>query len=191
MARGSHALRFVALVSAGALALHELRYRIGYGHEAEEAVAAQGHGYLSVAALGSALLAVAAACAFALAFRHGPVAPRSLGASWLSSSGALLLVYAVQEMAEGALSAGHPAGLAGVVSHGGWSALVLAAALGALISLALRGADEALALAAVAAPVPRLPRAPLAPAGPLARPAALLSSPLSRHLAGRAPPASC
>lgn len=195
MARGSHALRYAALVSAGALALHELRYRVGYGHEADAAVAEQGHGYLSLAALGSALLAVAAACAFALAFarnRRQAGSPRSFASSWLSASGALAGVYVIQELAEGALAGGHPDGLAGLVAHGGWSAFLFAAALGALVALALRGAHEALALVAVApARMPRRPRPPLGFGWPPSRLAGARPSPLSLHLAGRAPPASC
>ena len=193
MARGSHALRYAALVSAGALALHELRYRVGYGHEAEDAVASQGHGYLSLAALGSALLAVAAACAFALAFAHarrGAGPSRSFRRSWLSATGALAGVYVLQELAEGALAGGHPDGLAGLVGHGGWSAFLFAAALGALIAVAHRGAHETLRLAS-AGPALRRPRPPLAFSWPPARLATARRPPLSLHLAGRAPPVSC
>ena len=65
-------LRATALVTVAALALHELRYLIGYGGGTPEALSSQGHGYLPVAgALADALLVVAAA-----ARRARPPLPR-------------------------------------------------------------------------------------------------------------------
>src|SRR4051812_49537298 len=49
-------LRCFALLGAGALALHELRYLVAYGGDAGRALDEQGHGYLGTVA---ALVAVA------------------------------------------------------------------------------------------------------------------------------------
>lgn len=190
MARGSHGLRLAALLSAGALTLHELRYRAGYGHEAADAAAAQGHGYLSGAAAGAVLLAVAAACLFALALARprSAVEPRSFGASWLGATAGLACVYTLQELAEGALAHGHPAGLAGVVAHGGWWAYAFAALLGAVVALALRGARAALSLTAPAPPVARTSRRPQGRFSPHADVRVPRASLIAFNLAGRAPP---
>lgn len=194
MALRPHALRHAALVAAGALALHELRYRVGYGHEADAAVSAQGHGYLSWVAAVAVALALAVACAFALALvrRSGAGSPRGLARSWLGASSALAAIYGFQELLEGALVSGHPAGVAGLVGHGGWTAALFALALGGLIALAARGADQALGLAFESRPhtLPPPPFPPLA-----ARLAAAAAPPrlslLSLNLAGRAPPHPC
>ena len=188
---GAFHLRCFALLGAGALALHELRYLIAYGGDAGRALDEQGHGYLgTVAALVAvAVVASAATLVAALVRGRGPAArPRSWRVRWLGASGALLAIYAAQELAEGMLASGHPEGLVGVAGHGGWIAVALAAVLGAAVAALLRGAEVALERFGGAARAPRprppriaLPRAPLAvrprPAGALARPGA-----------GRAPP---
>jgi len=188
---GAFRLRCFALLGAGALALHELRYLIAYGGDAGRALDEQGHGYLgTVAALVAvAVVASAATLVAALVRGRGPAArPRSWRERWLGASGALLAIYAAQELAEGMLASGHPEGLVGVAGHGGWIAVALAAVLGAAVAALLRGAEVALERFGGAARAPRprppriaLPRAPLAvrprPAGALARPGA-----------GRAPP---
>ncbi|MEX2195227.1 MAG: hypothetical protein WD844_08060 [Thermoleophilaceae bacterium] len=198
MGRGSDLLRRAALIAAGAFALHELRYVVGYGGDAGTVAAEHGHAYLSWVEGAVLALVVAAGCAFVFAllveFRrlHGP-APRrpaeSLARSWLIYSAVLAGIYSLQELAEGALAHGHPVGLEGLAGHAGWTAYLLALAIGALVALALRGARDAIALAArprrsCAAP-PRLPLPPLRPALflPLPRPGVL-----ALNLAGRAPP---
>jgi len=184
-------LRCFALLGAGALALHDLRYLIAYGGDAGRALDEQRHGYLgTVAALVAvAVVAAVAALVAGLVRGRGPATrPRSWRVRWPAASGALLVVYAAQELAEGVLASGHPEGLAGVAGHGGWVAVALAAVLGAVVATLLRGAEVALERFGGAARAPRLrpprtalPRAPLAvrprPAGALARPGA-----------GRAPP---
>jgi hypothetical protein len=152
--------------------VHELRYLAGYGGDAGRALARQGHGYLDAVTAGVALALVAALAVLlaALVRGAGPWRPgRSWRVRWLAASAALLAVYTVQELVEGALSPGHPAGLAGVAGHGGWVAVVLALALGAVVAALLRGADAVLDRFAPAPPRrPRLrgpgaalPRAPL------------------------------
>ena len=46
--RAQARLQTTALLSAGALAVHELRYRIALGDDASSALASSGHGYLGL-----------------------------------------------------------------------------------------------------------------------------------------------
>ena len=199
MGRGSHLLRRAALSAAGALALHELRYRVGYGDDAGAVAAEHGHAYLSWAWGAVVALVVAAACGFVLSlvveFRriYGPPPRAQAGGfvrSWLWVSAALAVIYSLQELAEGSLAHGHPVGLEGIAGHAGWSAYLLALAIGALVALALRGARDAIALAARPRTAVALPRPSLL----LPRPAVALAPPrravLALNLAGRAPPSS-
>ena len=178
-------LRAGALLAAGTLAVHELRYLIGYGDPA----AVGGHGYLAVVApLIAVALAVSCGLWLARVGRATGAPARTL--TWLGASASLLLAYAVQETVEGLASNGHP----GLFGHGGWIAAPIALAVGAAVALMLRGAVAADSAAArVARPwSPRgiVPTAPLtlalpsAPAGP-PRPRVL-----ARRLAGRAPPST-
>jgi hypothetical protein len=186
-------LRAGALIAASALALHELRYLVG----SPPAAAGDGHGYLPVAgALVALMLGLAGAQlarALVLATRGfgADRGPMPLRAAWPLASAALLAVYCGQELTEGVLASGHPGGLAALVAHGGLVAVPLAAAFGLLVALALRGARAAIARAArrPRAARPRVP-ARLAIARLVAAPGLALDSPLARHLAGRAPPAS-
>lgn len=185
-------MRAAALLSAGAYAVHELRYLVGYGGSAPHAQAEQGHAYLQVLGpITGGVLAVT--FGWFLAGLARPPADRrpaqlgALGRPWLASSVALLVIYVVQELLEGALASGHPAGIAGVLGTGGWSAAAFALAVGALIALLLRGADAAVVWSAARRRM-RLPRANSAaqwaqrglPAPPVASP----NSPLRP----RAPP---
>jgi hypothetical protein len=175
--------RAVALLPLGAYGVHQLRYAL-----VPDTEVAGAHGYLVAAPLALALLgAVLVARCLSRWARAASVAPRvgAWRASALSAV-ALLGVYVAQELIEAALTPGAPLPL----SAGGWVAVPLAAAFGALIGLALRvGAVGAGALAgrlrAARAPLRRarsgLPAAHLAPAR---APRNLLA----RRLAGRAPP---
>jgi hypothetical protein len=185
-------LRFVSLLAVAALVVHDLRYRLGYQEHAGDALREEGHAYLCVVAtLVGALLAVALAClgALLLRARRGGVAASArapLGRTWAYSALLLATIYAAQEWLEGQFAPGHPAGLAGVVCHAGWVALLLGVALGAAIALLLCGADAVLARV-LARARPRGCRAP----SPARRPPTLAPLPLdvlARHLAGRGPP---
>jgi len=169
-------LRTAALLAGGSLAVHELRYLIGYGGHAE-----QGHAYLALLASAvGVLLALALAgfwAALSRARRNGvdEPAPAGLRVSWLGSSAAVALVYTTQESLEGAP----------VVADGGWVAFLLALVVGLLIALLLRGAAVALMRAAGRARRPRRPpRSVLRPDAPLLRPL----DPIARLLAARGPP---
>jgi hypothetical protein len=145
---GDARLRFAGLLAAGSLAVHQLRYAAGYGSHSSRALAEQGHGYLGDAGVVAALLlALALGCslgALVRARRADAHQPR-LRSLWLAAAGALSAIYVTQELIEGTLAQGHPAGVTGVVGNGGWLAFVIAAAVGALIALAMRGAEAALA----------------------------------------------
>jgi hypothetical protein len=185
-------LRSFALLGAGALGVHELRYVIAYGGDAGRALADQGHGYLDAVAAVVGLVVLVAVAALLAALVHGAGPARRAGRGWrvrwLAASGALLAIFAVQELLEGALSPRHPGGIAAVLANGGWIAVPLALAFGAAVAALLRGADTVLARFAAVPRVPlrRAPRITL-PRAPLvvrARPASALAGPG----AGRAPP---
>jgi len=192
-------IRAGALVSAGALGVHDLRYLLAYGGDSSHELSVQGHAYLALATPLIAGLVVLAAAAFAARLARayasgdggdgGPLA--STRRMWACASALLVSVYACQEWVEGLLSEGHPGGIAAPFSHGGWLALPLALAIGFLIALALRGAARAIAVAA--RHCTRLPEAsqlqlPCRIAGSVWAPVA--QGALGSRLSPRAPPAS-
>jgi hypothetical protein len=187
-------LRAGALIAASALALHELRYLFGYGDGAGQAIGEQGHSYLPAAgafvALALALAGVQLAAALSGVLR-GPAAARPrapFAVTWALATLALLGVYAGQELTEGMLASGHPAGLHALVGHGGLVVVPLAVGLGLLVALGLRVARAALAAAdGRRAAMPR-PRRRIALARPATSPVLAPCSLIARNLAGRAPP---
>jgi hypothetical protein len=188
-------LRGLSLLAAGSVLVHELRYVAGYGGDAGEALAEQGHSYLPwFEALASVLL-VTALWRFGAALLRasrgaGPelgAAPR-FGPTWLASSLALAAVYTAQEGFEGTFAPGHPAGVVGVLGHGGWTALVFSALVGAVVAAVTKLAHRAVELIARRAPR----RAPARSASPRRHHVPLLPGRrldvLAWNLAGRAPP---
>lgn len=179
-------LRAGALVAIAALSLHQLRYAIGYGLGSPEARA--GHGYLSlVGALAVGLLALAALQLLSLATRPARQPGRSgpgFGVAWAIIAVGLLAIFVAQELLEGLLAGGQ--GAQGLLAHSGWSAVPLAIALGAVVALALRGAERVLAGAGDEISAP--PRRAVPALRPRLRVIAPRASLLSRHLASRAPP---
>jgi hypothetical protein len=139
LARVSSSLRTSTLIALGAVAVHQLRYLAGYGESAGSALGAQGHSYLHailpllVVLAASATLGVLAVAALG---RNAAAARRSAG--WAFCTVALLTIFVVQESAEGLLAAGHPAGLAALVGHGGWIVLPIAALIGRMVAMLLR-----------------------------------------------------
>ena len=181
------------LLPVAALVVHELRYRLAYGSQADSALAEQGHGYLDslapwlVLLMGLALGTYLARVARSLA-GHGDATPRrSFAALWLLASSGLVGIYAVQESLEGVFAAGHPSGLSGLVGHGGWWALAASVAIGAAVALVLR-----LGSAVVAAAARLAGRVRTRPAGrSLVPPLSAVLAPrgvLASAAAGRAPP---
>jgi hypothetical protein len=179
------------LLPAAAFAVHQLRYWLAYGREANAQLIAQGHSYLS-SLVPWTILALAIGCGLflrrlAAAARTGTPGTRRSGplSVWTASWAALLVVYATQETLEGFLATGHPGGVAGVVGHGGWWAIPASAVVAALVTALLLLGRVLLRVAAA----PRLQRYAPAPTTPFGRPAdVVLLRPLARAAAGRAPP---
>lgn len=190
MTSAARSFRLAALLAAGALAVHELRYALAYGDHAGREASAQGHAYLTVL-LPAVVLAVLFAAAHALLRFAGGPGSGSRGPRftrlWLGCTVALVAAYCGQELIEGWLAGGHPAGVAGVLEHGGWIALVCAPLIGGVVALAVRGAaaaTEPRAWAAAWRPRPA-GAAPTASPPPAFQPS---PDPLARFLAARGPP---
>jgi hypothetical protein len=189
--RRTHVLRAAPVLTAGAFGVHQLRYALGSGADPAHHHA---HGVLTVLAPVVALL-LAAALAHVLwaAMRPpGGTAPTGPGfrRSWLLTSTSLVIVYTGQELLEGFVADGHPAGLLAIYGAGGWMAVPLALLIGAFVAAALR-----LSRAVDSAAPPRLARVPrpqLVVAPALAIPADCgprpFAAPLALRRAGRAPP---
>ncbi len=186
--------RAAALLPLAALGVHDLRYRLAYGGDAGHELARQGHAYLGIAKpLVGVLCARAAAemvARLARAWRIGEAAEQNWSRSrlWALATAALVAVFFGQELLEGAIFSGHPAGLAGVLGAGGWLALPLSVAAAGLLTLLLAGAR---AVAHVLAARRRRMTARGALAGTRKLPVAVAArrpAPLASAAAGRAPP---
>lgn len=185
------ALRAAALLVAGALALHELRYLVDAG--AESTAWAAGHSYLSVAGPLLAVLASAVAAGSVLAGalsrdsrprRHPALSDRAAG---LAIS--LLAVHLVQEGAEALLSGAGPAAVVLSLAAACAYAIPLAALIGlafAALGRLLDGAELALAGTLAAIRIAR--EAPSAPADETCSTPTRITRP--RATAPRAPPSS-
>jgi hypothetical protein len=197
VSRPGPTLRLAALLSGGALLLHQARYALAYGDGWHEALASQGHAYLEAVVPILVLVLAAMLAGFARALRRAwldgraePSQPAAFRALWAGASACLLAIYALQESAEGYLEPGHSGGLTGIAAHGGWLALPLALAIGALVAALTRGASAVIQAVAAAgsarsALARRSPRHRLPTAPELSLPAALAG-----NFAGRAPPAT-
>jgi hypothetical protein len=180
-----------ALLAAGALAVHELRYALAYGNHAGGEAAAQGHAYLSVLVPVVVLAALFVVAHALLRFAGAPVSGnqrrRRFTRLWLGCTVALAAAYCGQELIEGWLAAGHPGGVAGVLEHGGWIALACAPVVGGLVALAVRGAAAA---AQPGAPASGWRPRPTSAPAVVSPPAVFRPSPdpVARFLAGRGPP---
>jgi hypothetical protein len=155
--------RLAALMGVGSLAVHQLRFVLWYGKSADGVLSSQGHAYLAVVGPVVVVLTVLGVARFVrrLALGARGAAP-ALVRLWGTVSASLLAMYSLQELIEGALSSGHPAGLTGIVGDGGWLAVPLSLVVGLALALALRGAAHAAELIAGRGSVrPPLPAAPL------------------------------
>ena len=182
--------RWGALLAAGVLAVHEVRYRLIDASAGSDASSA-GHGYL-----GALTAVVGVALVLALGrYLHLWVARRSDGTVttvaplvlWALASSGVLAGYVGQELVAGWLAAGHPVGLDGLLAQGGWVAIPLSLAAGCLIGLVLRAAAQVLrrradttaSLTARAVELRRFSTVDVA---------FVCGRGIARHLAGRAPP---
>lgn len=169
-------LRIAALLSACSLAVHDLRWTL------DAAAPEPAHGYIPFAgALAGLLVALAAAqllnrAAEARRSGRGEGAGLSFRTAWPLAAAALLAIFSVQELLEGALFA-----------SGFWLGAPLAVLFGAFVALGLAGARAVVAAAARSFCRPSRAPAARCPAPCFARPAGVLAA----HLAGRAPPVPC
>ena len=210
----SHVARTGALLALGGLAVHQLRYLLAFGSGSGAELHQEGHDYLAQVVPILVALAVAAIVARlvvgAIATRAGrsltggsaryrrdsaryslfsPLSPTV--ARGLIYAAALATVFWAQELAEGAVAAGHPSGVAAVLGGGAWIAIPLALALGlaaATVEWLLDRAERAIAMAL------GVGTTPLSPPGPPAAPILLLRAPLAAQglafgFARRPPPA--
>jgi hypothetical protein len=185
------ALSAVALLPPAALGVHELRYRLEFGADTEAVLAEQGHSYLgALSPLLAFVFAIACARLLLGVARGRPEVTGRAGLlrMWLACSAALFAVYTGQELLEGALSTGHPGGLAALFAAGGWMSaplcLLIGLGLAGVLRLARAVAHRRSAAQCVMRPhVPAAVR--IAAASAVLSPAACL---LARRLAGRAPP---
>jgi hypothetical protein len=179
-----------------ALAVHQLRFYMVFGSRTPAVLAREGHGYFSIAEPAVVLLA-----ALGLGWFVGRVVLASAGQSparragpgatvrtWLICALILFAIYCAQELAEGIFAPGHPAGLAGVLGQGGWTAAPISLLLGAALAAALRIADRLLeTVQQRATPRWRTPAGARNPV-PAARTHDWRLDPRSGITAGRAPP---
>ncbi len=112
----------------------------------------------------------------------------SLGALWAICVLCLLGIYVAQELLEGMLASGHPAGVAGVFAYGGWWSIPVAVCIGLVLAAVLHGARWVLEEVSRRSLACRFARRPAA--RPL-RPAELRLprlAPLAAGASGRGPP---
>lgn len=178
-------------VLVGAYVVHQLRYLLAYRSGAADALAAQGHTYLAQVVcplIGSVLALAMGQLLWSLA-RPAPESKHRTSALHLivPAAAALLGVYTVQELLEGALAAGHPVGLDGVLGSGGWLAVPLSLLTGFVVAFLLAHVDAAADRARYRMRVPLrrvLLRVVLSPLMGGARRDLCIGC----HIAGRAPP---
>jgi len=137
----------IALMPAGAFAVHQLRYLLAFHGHAGAELARQGHAYLHSLVpwivLGIALIFGAFLRSLGRAFSGRCSLPRytvSFAALWLTCSACLVAIYFCQELLEGLFTTGHPAGLAGVFGYGGWWSIPAAVSVGLVLAAAFHGA---------------------------------------------------
>jgi hypothetical protein len=137
----------MALVPAGALAVHQLRFWLAFGSHANAELARQGHAYLHSLAPWVVLLPGLAAGGFLCALGRALARQRSvrrytlsLAGLWLVCSVCLVTIYVTQEFLEGLFAFGHPAGLAGIFGYGGWWSIPAALCVGLVLAAVFHGA---------------------------------------------------
>jgi hypothetical protein len=154
LSRSGSKLRAFALVAGAAYAVHQLRYLLAYGGGSGGQLSVQAHGYLALVLPLLAVFGLVALAAFVASLveagRREPE-PDCLpggGTLWVRSAGLLFALYSVQEWFEGLVGHGHESGLGAIFAHGGWWAIPLALAFGALVAWLQKGAATALEVVA-------------------------------------------
>jgi hypothetical protein len=190
MTRRGQSLRLSALLSSGAVGVHELRYLLAYGDRAGQELAHQGHGYMTVVVplIALAFTGFLAHVVWCLVAGRPTQRQWRRGSLTLIFASALLAVYTGQELLEGQLAAGHAGGLSGVFGSGGWVALPLCLLVAAVLACFVGRVDELTGAGVVRAGVTALRVQPDAATLIAGRALPCVPSPLAVHLAGRAPP---
>jgi hypothetical protein len=136
-----------ALVPAGALAVHQLRYWLAFGSNATAELRVQGHSYLHSLVPWIVLLIAISVGVFLRALGRAlggrcslPRRTLSFAALWLVCTACLVAIYVCQESLEGLFATGHPGGLIGIFGYGGWWSVPAALAVGLVLAAALHGA---------------------------------------------------
>jgi hypothetical protein len=115
--------------------------------------------------------------------------PASIAARTVLYAASIAVAFAIQETAEGALFAGHAAGIAAILGLGGWLALPLALVFGAVCALLDGGLARLESLVARRTETAGRPRAPRSAGGAAPRASLPLPTvPLAFGLARRPPP---
>jgi hypothetical protein len=185
--RTAHRVRLASILAVGAFALHQLRYLVALGGSS----AAEGHRYMADLLPPISVLVLAAILATLVRGTEGASPARAPLARRIAVfAGALLAIYVGQELLEGLMAAGHSADLAALLTDGGWIALPLAVAIGALAALLARLLERVeRVIAVIHAERPPRSRAPAIRGRALpARGISLLFAPLAFGLARRPPP---
>jgi hypothetical protein len=186
----------LALMPAAALLVHQLRYTLAFGGHAGILLERQGHAYLHSLVPWIVVLLAVAVGAFLWALGRAMSGQRtlsrytlSLTGLWLACAGALVAIYATQELLEGLIATGHPIGLAGVFGYGGWWSIPAALCVGLVLATIFHGARWVLSeVAARRRPAPASrARSAAAPLRWIDAPLPLLS-PLADGWSGRGPP---
>lgn len=137
----------LALMPAGAFAVHQLRYWLEFGNRAGAELQAQGHSYLHSVVPWIVLLVAASVGVFLRALGRALGGRCSLSrytlsftVLWLVCAASLVAIYLCQEFLEGLFATGHPGGLTGIFGYGGWWSVPAAVAVGLVLSAAFHGA---------------------------------------------------
>jgi len=182
-------LRIGALLIAGTLSVHELRFVLAPGGGAD---GLERHGYLSLAVPAAAAVVALALGGMVLRLAGRPTRDRGADqvALWrlaLAAAAVLLVLFVGQETIESALGGQGPSGVGVIDGAGGWVAIPLSVLLGGCVALAARAGRRPLVPVRVAGGLAVAPRAE----SPVRRPVdpflPCLTA-LARHLAGRGPP---
>jgi hypothetical protein len=188
--------RGAALLPVAVLMVHQLRYVLAFGSHYERELSSRGDSYtawltpvcgvLLALVLGAVVGRVAEACRTGLAGRSPRLTWRAL---WCALTLTLVVCFCVQEWLEILLEPSHAGTLTGIFASGGWTALPAAAAVAAVLVTLVRGARVALAAIARWSRAPRDGRGGgIAPRRPRGLQVLVLTTPLARCCAGRAPP---
>jgi protein-S-isoprenylcysteine O-methyltransferase Ste14 len=185
-----------ALLLPAAFAVHQLRYLLAFGAGTDTELERTGHSYLhSVVPWLILLLALAAGGflrALGRAFSRQTTVRRyslSFVALWVACTGALVAIFAAQELLEGVFATGHPTGLPGIFGYGGWWAVPAAACIGVVLAACFHGARWIVEAVACRAARDRALRSPAPNAAPASQPFRLTPDPLLSGWSPRGPPA--